>query len=67
MEVSNEHGYGSFYDRSLIPALELKSSLSLSEKPHLNIDLNRCLKQQTSLPLMRFQQKTKKPVRYVFS
>jgi hypothetical protein len=65
MEVSNEHGYGSFSDSTLITDFGLKSPLSINADQDLNVNLNHCFV-DTKLPTIKFYQRTKKPVRYNF-
>uniref|UniRef100_A0A915P0C0 Polycomb protein VEFS-Box domain-containing protein n=2 Tax=Meloidogyne TaxID=189290 RepID=A0A915P0C0_9BILA len=62
---SNEHGYGSIYDRKLIPGLATKTI----NPPQLsaNIDSNVNDKNRSSLPSTKLNNKTNKPVRYFIS
>jgi len=61
MEVSNEHGYGSIYDRKLIPGLAAKTI-----NPQLNVNIESTVnaKNRSSLSSAKLNNKTNKPIRY---
>uniref|UniRef100_A0A915NEQ4 Polycomb protein VEFS-Box domain-containing protein n=1 Tax=Meloidogyne javanica TaxID=6303 RepID=A0A915NEQ4_MELJA len=60
MEVSNEHGYGSIYDRKLIPGLAAKTI-----NPQLNVNIESTVnaKNRSSLSSAKLNNKTNKPIR----
>jgi len=62
MEVSNEHGYGSIYDRKLIPGLATKT---INPQLSVNIDSSVNAKNRASSSSTKLNNKTNKPVRYV--
>nr|CAD2185656.1 unnamed protein product [Meloidogyne enterolobii] len=64
MEVSNEHGYGSIYDRKLIPGLATKT---INPQLSVNNESNVNAKNLSSLSSTKLNNKTNKPVRYFIS
>ncbi|CAK5124339.1 unnamed protein product [Meloidogyne enterolobii] len=64
MEVSNEHGYGSIYDRKLIPGLAMKT---INQKSSVNNESTLNAKNRSPLSSTKLNNKTNKPVRYFIS